>query len=76
MNAHRRRTLRKWSKRFEVLRLELQIIAEDEIVSFERLPANLQWSRGEVIDANANALDDIQNELTELRGRVDEIVNK
>ncbi len=67
MNKQRRNQLKEWSKRFEALRLELQILTEDEGASVvrHRYPYNYY-----------NKLDAIQNELTALRGRVDEIVNK
>ena len=66
MNKLRRNQLKEWSKRFEALRLELQIIMEDEGASVVRHRYGYNYY---------NKLDAIQNELTALRGRVDEIVN-
>jgi hypothetical protein len=66
MNKLRRAQLKHWAKRFEALRLELQVIAEDEGASIVRFRYGMDYY---------TKLDNIQNELNELRGRVDEIVN-
>ena len=74
MNKRRRNELRKWSERFESLRLRLQIIAEDEAASLLNVPYPTNEDAALAADTY-NELDNIQNEIESLRGRVDEIVN-
>ena len=76
MNKQRRKQLSEISTAIDHARAELEAVADDEQTYFDDMPENLQGSeRGTAAEECADELNEIHNELDELRGRVDTIAD-
>ena len=75
MNNERRKALRRWNKRAEELKYELEGILWDEQNYYDNIPENLQFSeRAEASEEAINQIEDAIDDLNDVIEAIDDII--
>ena len=75
MNNERRKALRRWNKRAEELKSDLESILWDEQNYYDNIPENLQFSeRAEASEESINQMEDAIDDLGDVIEAIDDII--
>ena len=75
MNNERRKALRRWNKRAEELKSDLESILWDEQNYYDNIPENLQFSeRAEASEEAINQMEDAIDDLGDVIEAIDDII--
>ncbi len=75
MNNERRKALRRWNKRAEELKSDLENILWDEQNYYDNIPENLQFSeRAETSEEAINQMEDAIDDLGDVIEAIDNII--
>ena len=75
MNNERRKALRRWNKRAEELKSDLENILWDEQNYYDNIPENLQFSeRAEASEEAINQMEDAIDDLGDVIEAIDNII--
>lgn len=75
MNNERRKALRRWNKRAEELKSDLESILWDEQNYYDNIPENLQFSeRAEASEEAINQMEDAIDDLGDVIETIDNII--